>query len=345
MVKNQHPTLDDVAHRADVSLATASRVLNGSNDRSVGEKLRNRVLSATEELGYIPNAHAQALAGAATSTVGVITHDVSDPYFSALARGAMRVATEHSLLVMLASTFRDPEREIAYVSTLRSQRARALLLIGSGFEDPTYTQAMQAELTPYRKAGGSIAMVSHHNLPIDAVVPNNRAGAAKMAETLYDLGHRRFAIIHGPQMLTTVAHRFAGFTEALAQRGIEVDPNTIVDGAFTRDGGYDAALELVRRGLPASAIFCLNDVMAVGASAALREQGYTVPDDVSLAGFDDIEIVRDITPPLTTLRLPLEDIGARAMEMALEEGETRDPRVEHVDGQVVLRDSTTSPRT
>src|SRR5699024_10871744 len=121
---------------------------------------------------------------------------------------------------------------------------------------------------------------------------------------------------------------------------LDVAPDNIVDGAFTRDGGYEGTLELVRRGLNASVIFCLNDIMAVGACTALREQGLNVPGDVSVAGFDDIEIVRDVTPSISTVRLPLERIGARSMEMVLESNSSRHPQVEHVPGEVVLRGST-----
>lgn len=344
MTSHQYPTLDDVAQRAGVSLATASRVLNASGGRAVGERLRARVLAATEELGYIPNAHAQALAGAATSIVGVITHDISDAYFSAIARGAMRVASEHGLLVMLASTFRDPQREIAYVSALRAQRARAILLLGSGFEDRAYARTMNAEIRPYRKVGGRVAVVSHHDLPVDAVVPDNRGGAVAVARALLDLGHRDLAVVRGPSRLTTVAHRLEGFREALAAAGLCLDDDQVVDGDFTRDGGYQATAELLGRGLRASAIFCLNDVMAVGALAALRDRGVEVPGEVSLAGFDDIPVVRDLTPSLTTVRLPLERIGERVMALALEERPPRRKRYEQIEGEVVLRESTAPPR-
>lgn len=341
MAHQQHPTtLDDVAHRAGVSLATASRVLNGSGGRSVSKKLCERVLAATQELDYLPNAHAQALAGGATSTVGVITHNMSDPYFAAIARGATRVASESGRLLLLASTFRNPEQELAYVSALRAQRVGAILLIGSGYEDEAHTRAMKSELALYHKAGGRVAMVSHHDLQLDAVVPDNRGGAAAMAQALYELGHRQFAILHGPSELTTVTHRLEGFRETLRGHDIEIDPDNIVDGAFTRDGGYQGAMELIRRGFHASVIFCLNDIMAVGASTALRESGFNIPGDVSVAGFDDIDIVQDLTPPISTVQLPLERIGARTMEMILEKPSSRHPRVEHVPGKVVLRAST-----
>ncbi|MDG4861419.1 LacI family DNA-binding transcriptional regulator, partial [Streptomyces sp. T-3] len=172
-----------MARTAGVSPATASRALNGT--ARVREDLRQRVLAAAAELGYIPNAHAQALASASNNTVGVICHDVSDPYFAAIASGVMRAAAEQGLLVMLASTFRAPAREIAYISMLRAQRARAILLIGSGFQDRAWERSLDAELTPYLRGGGRVAVVSRHrSLRVDTVLPENREGAAALARAL-----------------------------------------------------------------------------------------------------------------------------------------------------------------
>lgn len=342
-----HVTLDVVARRAGVSLATASRALNGTT--RVREDLRRRVRAAADLLGYIPNAHAQALASASSNTVGLICHDVGDPYFAAIAGGVMRAAAEHDLLVMLASTFREPEREIAYVSTLRAQRARAILLIGSGFQDPVWERALAAELDPYVRAGGRVAVVSRHrSLRVDAVLPENRAGAAALARALLDLGHREFAVLSGPPSLTTVSDRLAGFREALAQAGVALAPERVVRGAFTREGGYAAAWELLTRSTPSTrptCVFAVTDVMAVGALAAFREQGVRVPDDVSLAGFDDIPLVGELSPPLTTVALPLAAMGQKVMALALREPRGPRSRVLRVGGDVVLRASVAPPPT
>ncbi|MBO0828649.1 MAG: LacI family DNA-binding transcriptional regulator, partial [Streptosporangiales bacterium] len=252
-----HVTLEQVARRAGVSLATASRVLNGDGSRHVRDELKDRVLSSARALHYVANAHAQTLARATSSTVGLVTHDVSDPYFAHIARGAMRVATEQGLLVMLASTFRDSEREVAYTSVLRAQRARAILLLGSGFEDRAYTNAMRAELTPYRSAGGRVAAVSHHDFSVDAVLPDNRGGAAELARALLGLGHRRFAVLTGPPRLTTVKHRFQGFRDALAEAGVELAEDAVVENEFSQTGGYDGTLELLRRKVRCTALFCV----------------------------------------------------------------------------------------
>ncbi|WP_328450556.1 MULTISPECIES: LacI family DNA-binding transcriptional regulator [unclassified Amycolatopsis] len=345
MKARPHVTLEDVARSANVSLATASRVLNGT--ASVRADLRERVSAAAAELAYAPNAHAQALAGGTHRTVGVICHDVGDPYFAAIASGVMRVATDNGLLVMLAGTFRDPDREVAYVSTLRAQRAAAILLIGSAFEDRAWERAMAAELEPYRRGGGQVAAVSRHRgLKIDTVQPDNKGGAAELAKSLAGLGHKRFAVLAGPRRLSTVVDRLAGFTDGLAAHGIDLREDDVVEAAFTRDGGYEATKQLLatrKRKLP-TCIFAVTDVMAIGAMTALREAGLAVPGDISLAGFDDIPVVRDLAPALTTVRLPLEQLGERAMDLAIKGGSASRPRTIRLAGEVVLRESTGRPK-
>ncbi|MEU5878874.1 LacI family DNA-binding transcriptional regulator [Spirillospora sp. NPDC047279] len=334
-----HVTLQDVARRAEVSLATASRVLNGTSQ--VRADLRERVLAAAADLAYTPNAHAQALAGASSQAIGVICHDVSDPYFAAIARGVMRAASEHGQLVMLASTNRDPAREVEYIAMLRAQRARAILLIGSGFEDRAWERSMAAELEPYQRAGGRVAVVSRHrSLKVDAVLPENREGSAALARALLDLGHRDFAVLTGPLALTTVSDRLAGFRDALGEAGVELAGDHVIEAPFTRDGGHAAATELMRRGLRPTCVFAVTDVMAIGALTAFRDSGLDVPGDVSLAGFDDIPIVGDLTPPLTTVALPLDEMGERVTNLALRDPRGRRSRVERITGRVVLRAST-----
>lgn len=340
---HRHVTLAEVAERADVSLSTASRALNGVGSRPVHEDLRARAFLAAAQLGYIPNAHAQALAGGTANTVGLVTHDVSDPYFASISRGAMRVAMEHQALVVLASTFRDPERELAHVSSLRAQRARAILLLGSGFEDKHYTRTMREELRAYEATGGRVAMVSHHNFIFDAVKPDNRGGAAALGHALCDMGHRHIAVVSGPRRLTTVGHRVDGFLGSLAEHGLEVPPSLMIETEFNQKGGYVATQELIDKGMSCTALFCTNDVMAIGALQALKERGVHVPDDLSVAGFDDIPIVRQLTPALSTVALPLEQMGEAVMSLALDGVKRTRRRTQRVAATVVLRESTAPP--
>lgn len=341
----RYVTLAQVAEAAEVSLATASRVLNGG-ERVVRPELRERVLAAARTLRYVPNPHAQALALGATASVGLVMHDVSDPYFAAIARGAIHVASRHGALVMLGSTFRSPEREIEYVSALRAQRARAILLVGSGFSNAEYLRPMRAELASYRRAGGRYAFVSHHDLPGDAVLPDNRGGAAEIGRALARLGHRRIAVAAGPLSMSTVRHRVDGFLDALASAGVPAAAVRVIETDFNEDGGYTAANRLVSgpTGLDVTALFCTTDVMAVGALLALRERGVSVPDELSLIGFDDIPIVRHLTPSLSTVALDLERMGREAMDLVLDTSAPGRARRITIPAHLVLRESTAAPR-
>ncbi|GAA0431262.1 LacI family transcriptional regulator [Acrocarpospora corrugata] len=324
-------TLEDVARQAGVSLATASRVLNGST-RQVGAAMRARVEKAAAELGYRTNVAAQTLARGAGNVIGLVVHDLVDPYFAAIADGAMRAADADGHVVMVGATHRDPEREIAYVATLNAQRAKAVLIAGSRVADPVLTGRLRAELDRYRAQGGRVASVGQDLLGVDTIAPGNHTGAGRLARELAALGHLRFAVLAGPAQLLTAADRRTGFCAALAELGLP-DPQ-IVHGPFDRDGGHAAAASVLPE---VTCVFAVNDVMAVGALAAFRERGVRVPDDVSVAGFDDIPTLRDLVPALSTVRLPLAEMGSRAVELALTTAS--EPRVVAVEGEVVLRES------
>lgn len=332
------PKLADVAAAAGVSLATASRVLNGSG-RMVGEPHRSKVLAAASALGYTTNAQAQAIARGTSNLVGLIVHDVTDPYFSAIADGVMREAEQRGVIVVLAVTRRDPERELEYVATLRGQRARAVILAGSRTTNAELNKRLAKELDAFVAGGGSVAAISQPRLGTHTVVPLNRAGARDLAHRLHDLGHRRFAVLAGPADVLTARDRFSGFTQGLGDRGIDPDGVTVVRGAFTRNGGYEAGQALLRQETDFTCVFAVTDVMAVGAMAAFTAAGVRVPEDVSVAGFDDIATLRDVTPSLTSVRLPLEEMGTQAARLALDP-QTGEPTVIKMSGEVRLRAST-----
>ena len=329
-------TLAEVAKQAGVSLATASRVLNGST-RQVSEELSDRVLRTAEQLGYVPNASAQALARNSSSLVGLVVHDITDPYFSCIAAGVTRVAEEAGLVVVLGTTNRRPEREVELLSTLRAHRARAVVLAGSRTTDRASQSRLAAEIDAFTEQGGRVACVSQAKLGTDTVVPGNRAGGRALARALTELGHKKFAVLGGPSELVVARDRLAGFKAGLADAGIA--PPAVINGAFTRDGGYAAAMELLASKTRATCVFAVTDVMAMGAMAALRERGVRVPEDMSIAGFDDIPTLRDTVPALSTVRLPLEEMGEIAAGLVLDTGGD-EARTVRVAGEVVLRAST-----
>jgi LacI family transcriptional regulator len=340
-------TLADVALRAGVSLATASRAFNGSATRQVSETLRARVHQAAAELDYSPNAQAQAMARGSTATLGLIVHDIADPYFASIAAGVIAAAAARGLLVSVASTQRDPAAELRHVEFLRQQRAQAVVLAGSRLDDTALIDPMRAALRAFTRAGGRVACIGQDVLGVSTVLVENRLGAAALAGALHGIGHRRFAILAGPPAHLTARDRSEGFCYGLSEHGAEPAAPHIVACDFIRDGGYTATVALLDEAggrAPVDCLFAVNDVMALGALAALRDAGLRVPDDIGVAGFDDIDSLRDVIPGLTTVRLPMAEMGAAAVDLAFG-GDADTVRRVRIRGELVLRESTRCPNT
>lgn len=334
-----HVTLSQVAREAGVSLATASRAFNGSANRTVRPDLRERVLAAAERLRYMPNANAQAMARGHGSSLGLLVHDISDPYFSSIAAGVTRAADRAGLAVTLASTQHNVAREPSLIELLTRQRARAIIVVGGRRDDEEANTKVRGALEDFLHSGGTASVIGQPLLGVDTVAIGNRDGAAKLAGALHGIGYRRFAVLGGPGDHLTARDRTLGFAETLERLGAPLAPETVVHSEFTRDGGHDGMTELLGRHLDVELVFAVNDVMAVGAMAAARELGVRVPDQLAVAGFDDIVALRDITPALTTVHVPLVEVGITATELALSPPEAQ-PRVVDVEGTVVLREST-----
>ncbi len=334
------PTIGDVARLAGTSEATVSRALRGS--RRVGEELRRSVVQAAEALDYTPNPHAQALARSVDAAIGVVVHDTGDPYFVEILRGILDPAERSGRMVMVCDTRRDPDLEFAYVRHFRTQRVQALLLAGSGFEDRAFGAQMTSEISAFERSGARVALIGRHHILGDSVIPDNEDGAYQMARALLDLGHSRIGVISGPPSLTTTQDRLAGIRRAFAESGIERE--LIRSGDFTRDRGAAATDELLAADPAITAIFSLNDMMAIGALSVARSRGLRVPEDISIAGFDDIPIAADLWPALSTVRVPMVEMGVRALQLALGPHSTN-VQVVRLPTELVLRQSTGPPRS
>ncbi len=351
-------TLQDVADRAGVSLTTASRVVN-EGSRRVGAHLAERVNRAVGELGYTANLQARAVATGQSTMIGVVVHDIADPYFSSIAGGLIGAAAARHLLVCIASTSATEAAEREYVALMRAQRARAVILIGSRSDDAWARETLRAEIAAFTRSGGRAVAVGQDLLAVDTILPENAAGAEALAQAMVALGHRRFAVLAGPRGLLTARDRLRGFRAGLAAWSVPLEAARIVHGPFTRDGGYEA-MSAVLAAAPSDrlpdCVFAVTDVMAMGALARLRASGLQVPADIALAGFDDILTLRDVYPPLTTVRLPLKRMGEMAAGLVLAEAPAavsdlgvvasadmaadQQPRVIPVPGEVILREST-----
>ncbi|GIG30154.1 LacI family DNA-binding transcriptional regulator [Cellulomonas marina] len=332
-------TLSDVARQAGVSLATASRALNGSSNRTVQPALRERVVAAAAELRYAPDANAQAMARGATTSVGLVVHDIADPYFSTIAAAVTRAADRVGLHVTLASTQNEADREIELVALMQRLRARAVIVAGGRLADPDREERLRAALLDLQAGGASVALVGQPLDGVDSVVIDNAGGARDLALALWGLGYRRAAILGGPTDRLTAQNRRDGFVTAWAGAGGRIDPADVVHGAFTWEGGAEAMTTLLRTRPRPEVVFAANDVMALGALSAARALGVRVPEDVAVAGFDDIATLRDVVPGLTTVRIPLDEAGEAAAELALTpRGD--EVRATEIRTEVVLRDST-----
>ena len=327
------PTIVDVANRAGVSKATASRVLAGSRDR-VSDGLAARVLEAAAALRYVPNRNARALARSESDTIGLIVHDVSDPYFSEIARGVLAAASAEDRLVVICNTYRDPAAEARYIAELRAQRVSAVLLAGSAYVDDDARETLRRQLELTIAAGAKVVVMAPHGIG-RAVLPDNRGGGELAARHLAQLGHRHVAIAAGPANLATIQNRLGGFLMVWRHAGL---PEPFVTyTTFDRAGGREAVRTIPSHVPATTAMFALNDLMAIGAMRELADTGRAAGADLSIVGFDDIPAAGDMTPGLTTVRLPMEELGRRAFAAL---GEDPDGDADVIPCEFVVRGTT-----
>jgi LacI family transcriptional regulator len=246
------------------------------------------------------------------------------------------VATDAGRLLFICNTYRDPTKELEYIALLHGHRTAAIVLAGSGYHHPEAAKAIANRLRLYERSGGRVTVIGRHahsggGPAGDAVLPANEDGGWQAGTELYRLGHHRIGVIAGPQQLTTTTDRLAGLRRAARDHHRGISPRRVAYADFDRDSGAAAAAALLDADPGLTALAVLNDTMAIGALAVTRERGLAVPGRLSVIGFDDMPIARDLTPALTTVRLPLTEIGATAMRLALEppvEGPPRSARAE-----------------
>ncbi len=335
-------SITQVARLAGVSAATASRVVSAS-DYPVSPTTRARVLEAARVLDYVPNALARGLLKSRVPVVAVIVHDITDPYFAEVVRGVEDAASASGYLVITCSSERNAERERSYVRLLRSIRAAAVVFAGSGLDDPALNEEMDRHLAAMQADGAAVVHLSPYAGGSPEVSVDNAAGIAAMVAALVALGHRRIAFLAGPRSLFVARERLAGFRRGLDVAAIDFDEAMVVQTSFDVDGGALGVDTLLAAGVVFSAVCCANDLLALGALQRLAVLGIAVPGAVSVAGFDDITTAALTAPSLSTVRLPLREMGRRGFWHAdrLLAGEA--PQTEVLPTQVVMRDSTAPP--
>src|SRR6266576_6129805 len=330
-------TIRDVARMAGVSVATVSRVHNGS--RLVVEATRRRVRAVATRLGYLPHAAARTLSTNKTSTVGVLLPDLYGEFYSELIRGIDHTAQRHGYHLLLASSHNDKQ---AIAAVLQSMRGRVDGLIVMSPARGAYAAARRL------LAGFAVVLLNSgaEGAGVDAITVANAAGARAMVEHLIALGHRDIAMITGPARNADAAERLRGYRAALRAAGPRAARAHEVPGDFTDTSGFEACGRLLRLHPRRTAIFAANDAMAIGALSALREAGVPVPAEMAVAGFDDIPMARYMHPPLSTVRVSISALGERATDRLLEAVASRrkhKKRREVVPVTLVIRESCNSP--
>ncbi|HEX2517373.1 MAG TPA: LacI family DNA-binding transcriptional regulator [Chloroflexota bacterium] len=355
--RTREARIADVALRAGVSVATVSRVLSPSGHR-VRAETQERVRLAAAALNFVPSPVARALATGAPAPdagriVGVLAGGSDHPHLAGMLRGAEEVGRRTGYLLFVGHTEQHPEREVAYARYLRLSRAGGLLLLGApggGQEDdPAWASAaLAAEVAAFQGDGGAVVAISQHHLPVPRVVVDS-AGAAHLALShLLDLGHQRIGIVAGPAALVVSQLQAAGVRRALSERFLRADPGLVASSDLTMEGGEGAAGRLLDRPRAErpTAIFAATDLLATGVLRAARQRGLSVPGDLSVVGLGDSALAEGVSPALTTVRLPLRELGALAMETllaVLRSGPAAVPTEASLPATLEVRHSTAPP--
>lgn len=324
-------TIKDVAKAAGVSVATVSRALNGHVN--VADGVRSRVIAIATQMRYSPHAAARSLSSRRTQTIGVVLPDLYGEFFAELVRGIDRVAREHNLHLLVSSCHGEPEQQGTALRAMRG-RVDGLLVMSP------YTIAPPIAGEPIASLP-LVTINTRDHTDTAALGVDNYGGAVAMVEHLVASGRRRIAFIAGPERNTDALERLRGYRETLARLlpGVE---EWVLPGDFHEDSGHRAGLALAGATQRPDAVFAANDMMALGCLFAFAQAGVRVPDDIALAGFDDIPLARHVHPALTTMHVDIAELGARATRMLLARMADSEaaPRRDTVVPELVVRGTT-----
>ena len=328
-------SIKDVARHANVSISTVSHVVNRT--RFVSDKARQEVEAAIRALDYVPSAVARSLKSNTTKTVGMLIPNCSNPYFAEIVRSVEDHCFDRGYTLILCNTDDEPHRQSVYLQVLAEKRVDGLIIISTG-EDRDLHALLQGLTTPTVLLDREVTHVH-----CDLVETAHAQGGQMATEHLLQRGHRRIACIGGPAELSPSTQRIQGWRNALAQAGLtEEAADLLWHSDFTSQGGFNAMQAILQSPRRPSAVFVCNDLMGIGALSAAHEAGVRVPQELSIIGFDDIELARFTSPPLSTIVQPKQRIGELAVDMLLEriQGGRTEARQMLLQPELVVRGST-----
>ncbi|MGH3456107.1 MAG: LacI family DNA-binding transcriptional regulator [Nocardioidaceae bacterium] len=337
----QRVTLKEVAERAGVHPATASRALNTATRGLVNAQTAARVDKAARQLGYTPNSIARSLKTSRSSTIGLLLPDLTNPLFPPIVRGVEDVLRAVGYSPWIINTDNEPDREAAAIESFRGRSVDGFVVATARLQDPLL-EKVAASGTPLVLVNRRVASPD-----IPSVTGDDAAGVSTALRHLYDLGHRDIVHLAGPQDLSTGLARRQAFRQAMEDLGLPADPDRIADAvAWSESAGADAMQSIIERGLPFTAVLAGNDLIALGCYDVLERRGLRCPADVSVVGFNDMPFIDRMAPPLTSVRVPHYEIGAEAARLLLEvlEDPERHPRSVVLPLTLSVRGSTAAPR-
>jgi LacI family transcriptional regulator len=311
-IVNRQATLHHVAERANVHPSTASRALNAKTRSMVREETVERVLAAAVELGYQPNALARGLKINQTMTIGMLIPDLNNPLFPPIVRGIEDRANEDGFSLLLGNTDNDLAKERNLLEVMMRRRVDGLLLATAKRSHPLLSELLERDFP--------VVLVNRtaDEPPLSSVAGDDQAGIRLAVKHLVDQGHRRIAHLAGTSSVSTGVNRRQSFQTSMESLGCEVDPQLVVTCEWFREEDGEVAFEeLVARSVPFTAIVAANDMIALGCYRAARRHGIRIPEDISVVGYNDTRFADAFCPPLTTVRLPLYEIGRKAAELLL----------------------------
>lgn len=329
----------DVAQRAGVSASTVSRVLNGSS--AVNPETRRKVMAAIAELGYKPNPAARTLRTNRTGLVALIVPEITNPYFSIIAQGVQDAARKAGFGMILCNSGGNEADELDYMRMLPERRIDGFVITPPGANlnprSDRYLEELAKEGYPVVCIGRRVTTAG-----IDTITVDTSIGAREAMMHLLENGHTRIAFFGGPSAKSVATRRLEAYRKALAERGLLVDEGLIFECDLTLEGGYRLAQGLLERRDRPTAIFAVNDMVAIGALTAVVERGISVPDEMAIVGFDDIPLASIVRPALTTVTQPKYDLGRLAAEHLILriEGSKREADIVILPTRLVVRGTT-----
>lgn len=331
------PRLEDVARLARVSTATVSRVLNRPS--AVTPELRKSVQQAVENLGYVPHGAARALASRRSNTIGAVIPTVDNAIFASSVQALQACLYDAGLTLLLASSDYDYERERRQVQSLIERGIDGLIMVGERRDGSVY-ELLEMKQIPFVNT-----WIYDDASPHPCIGFDNRRAAHQVASYVLDIGHRRVAMVAGITVGNDrAAERVEGVRAALAERGASLAPGHLLEHAYEYAEGRRAASQLLATRPRPTAIVCGNDILALGVLFECRARGLEVPGDVSITGFDDLELAANVDPPLTTMRVPATEMGRRAAEYLLSRlNDMPAPDKVELDVTLIVRASTSPP--